>query len=164
MIQSGQTWYGMVVTKDATGALSAGVGTAGALYVNGVVNAAAVAIAGANPYSWTVTLPVLARGDCVSMYITSTIGGIATASVVKEDVCSVVQIDANGAVGVSAISANTITAASMDATASAEIADAVWDELIAGHLGAGSTGATLNAATPGAPIVLNSEITEVHVT
>ena len=44
------------------------------------------------------------------------------------------------------IPANWITAAGMDATASAEIADAVWDEAISGHLGAGSTGAALNAA------------------
>jgi hypothetical protein len=44
------------------------------------------------------------------------------------------------------IPANWLTAAGMDATASAEIADAVWDEAISGHLGAGSTGAALNAA------------------
>ncbi len=31
----------------------------------------------------------------------------------------------------------------------ADIADAVWDELIAGHLGAGSTGAALNSASAG---------------
>lgn len=44
------------------------------------------------------------------------------------------------------IPANWLTATGMDATAGAEIADQVWDELIAGHLGAGSTGAALNAA------------------
>ncbi len=47
---------------------------------------------------------------------------------------------------VGAMAANVLTAASMDADASAEIADAVWDEAISGHLGAGSTGAALNAA------------------
>lgn len=47
---------------------------------------------------------------------------------------------------VNGLAANVITAASMAADASAEIADAVWDEAIAGHLGAGSTGAALNAA------------------
>lgn len=52
-----------------------------------------------------------------------------------------------GSVGtVNALAANTITAASMAADASNEIADQVWDEAIAGHLGAGSTGAALNAA------------------
>jgi hypothetical protein len=47
---------------------------------------------------------------------------------------------------VNGLAANVITAASMAADASAEIADAVWDEPIAGHLGAGSTGLALNSA------------------
>lgn len=57
---------------------------------------------------------------------------------------------------VGAVAANAITAASIatgavdaDALASdavAEIADGVWDEAIAGHLGAGSTGEKLNSA------------------
>jgi hypothetical protein len=56
-----------------------------------------------------------------------------------------------GAVGsvtgsVGSVAANGITAASLDPTAGAEIADAVWDEAISGHLTAGSTGAALNAA------------------
>ena len=46
-----------------------------------------------------------------------------------------------------AITANWLTAAGMAADASAEIADAVWDEAIAGHLAAGSTGLALNGAT-----------------
>jgi hypothetical protein len=50
------------------------------------------------------------------------------------------------------IAANVITAASMNADASAEIADAVWDEAIAGHLSAGSTGEALsNAGAAGTP-------------
>ena len=49
-----------------------------------------------------------------------------------------------GSVG--SVAANGITAASLDPTAGAEIADAVWDEALAGHLTAGSTGAALNAA------------------
>lgn len=85
-VRGGDLWRGLIVTKDATGALAVpGVGPVGALYVNGVVNAAAVAIAGANPYSWSVVLPALAVGDRVTMYITATIGGIATASVVAEE-------------------------------------------------------------------------------
>lgn len=47
---------------------------------------------------------------------------------------------------VNGLAANVITAASMNADASAEIADAVWDEAIAGHAGAGSTGEALSAA------------------
>lgn len=47
---------------------------------------------------------------------------------------------------VGAMEANTITAAAMAADAGAEIADAVWDEAISGHLSAGTTGAALNGA------------------
>ena len=39
-----------------------------------------------------------------------------------------------------AITANWLTAAGMDATAGAEIADAVWDEAMGGHTGGGSAG------------------------
>lgn len=49
-------------------------------------------------------------------------------------------------VSVGAMAANVITAAATAADFGAEIADAVWDEAISGHLGAGSTGAALNAA------------------
>ena len=85
-VKTGVTWTGLVVTKSATGALLAPtVGPVGVLYVNGVANAAAVAIAGANPYSWSVVLPALAVGNRVSMYITATIATIATGSVVAEE-------------------------------------------------------------------------------
>lgn len=50
---------------------------------------------------------------------------------------------------VGAMAANVVTAASLAADAGGEIADAVWDEAIAGHLTAGSTGAQLNAAGAG---------------
>lgn len=86
-VKTGAAWAGLVVTKDATGALAApGAGPAGVLYVDGTANAAAVTVAGANPYKWSVTLPALTAGQVVSMYITATIGGIATASVVAEEV------------------------------------------------------------------------------
>lgn len=45
-----------------------------------------------------------------------------------------------------AITANWLTAAGTAADFGAEVADAVWDEAIAGHLGAGSTGLALNSA------------------
>lgn len=45
-----------------------------------------------------------------------------------------------------AITANWLTAAGIAADAGAEIADAVWDEALSGHLSAGSTGEALNAA------------------
>lgn len=87
MVKSGQAWAGLVVTRDATGALAAAsVGPAGTLYVNGTSNGAGVTITGSNPYKWAVTLPSLTAGDSVSMYITATVGGIASAAVVAEDV------------------------------------------------------------------------------
>jgi hypothetical protein len=55
-------------------------------------------------------------------------------------------VGGNVAGSVGSVAANGITAASLDPTAGAEIADAVWDEAISGHLAAGSTGAALNAA------------------
>jgi hypothetical protein len=87
MVKSGQVWAGLITCTDHTGALIAPtVGPVGALYVNGVANGAAVTITGSNPYKWSVTLPALTAGDCVEMYLTATIGGIATASVVATDV------------------------------------------------------------------------------
>lgn len=49
-------------------------------------------------------------------------------------------------------SANAITATSLDATAGAEIADAVWDEAYAGHTSAGTFGLA-NAAVQGANVI-----------
>ncbi len=85
-VRGGDTWADVFITKDGTGALvAAGVGPVGTLYVNGIANAAVVAIAGANPYSWSVVLPALAAGDRVSMYITATVAAIATGSVVASE-------------------------------------------------------------------------------
>lgn len=93
MVKTGQQWSGLVVTKDSTGALATpSVGPVGALYVDGVSNGAGVTITGSNPYKWTVTLPALTAGQCVSMYITATIATIATASVVAEDVADTVAL------------------------------------------------------------------------
>lgn len=63
------------------------------------------------------------------------------------------RIDASvGAVAANAITAASIATGAIDADALAtdavaEIADGVWDEAIAGHLTAGSTGVTLNGAS-----------------
>jgi len=80
-VKTGQAWAGTFVTLDATGALAAG-SPAGALYVDGVADAAAVTITGSNPYKWAVTLPTLTAGQRVDMYITATIDTIATAGIV----------------------------------------------------------------------------------
>lgn len=86
MIKSGQAAAGLFVCKDSTGALSTpSVGPAGTLYKNGVADAASVTIAGTNPYKWAVTMPSLAAGDIVTIYITATIASVATAAVVFQD-------------------------------------------------------------------------------
>ena len=108
MVKSGQLWSGLVVCKDSTGALATpSVGPAGALYVDGIANVASVTVSGSNPYKWTVTLPALTAGQCVSMYITATIANIATASVVAEDVADTKRVsdlnDAAAAPNVGAI-------------------------------------------------------------
>lgn len=87
-VKSGSIWSGLYIAKDATGAITTpSVGPVGALYVDGVVNAASVAISGSNPYKWSVTLPTLDSGQRVSLYLTATIGGVAIGDVVAEDDC-----------------------------------------------------------------------------
>lgn len=152
-VRGGDTWRGLIVTKDATGALAVpGVGPTGALYVNGVLNGAAVAIAGGNPYSWSVVLPALAVADRVSMYITATIAGIATGSVVAEESADThltsdlsARIPAALVAGrmdssVGAMQNNTLTAAALDASAGTEIMQAVWAEPLPGTYVAGTAG------------------------
>lgn len=53
---------------------------------------------------------------------------------------------ASGVVTATAIAADAIGASELAADAVAEIADAVWDEVLSGHLTAGSTGEALNAS------------------
>lgn len=53
---------------------------------------------------------------------------------------------ASGGITAASFAADAIDATALATSAVGEIADGVWDELIAGHLGAGSTGAALNAA------------------
>ncbi len=117
-LKSNQEWTGLIVCKDATGALSTpSAGPIGALYVNGELNGASVTVSGSGPYKWTVTLPTLSPGDLVSMYITATIDGVATAEVVAEDVA--------------------------DTYRTSDIAAAVWDRLTSALTTAGSVGAYL---------------------
>ena len=92
MVESEQVWTGIFVAKDSTGALSTpSVGPVGVLYVNGAVDAATVTITGSNPYTWSVTLPALNDEDSVSMYITATIAGVATGSVVAQELVEAVE-------------------------------------------------------------------------
>lgn len=124
-VKAGGTWSGLVVCRDSTGALATpSAGPAGVLYVDGTANGAEVTVSGANPYKWTLTLPALTAGQCVSMYITATIATIATAAVVAEDVADTKRVS------------DLVDAAA--APSAADIADAVLDELLAGHVTPGS--------------------------
>jgi hypothetical protein len=118
--------------------LSAGTGTGQLDFTSGVVKSSLVQILGTA--------------------LTETAGQIAAAFKQFFDVASptgtmnaitnvVTTTTATNVTTVNGLAANVITAASMAADAGAEIADAVWDEAIAGHLGAGSTGLALNSAT-----------------
>lgn len=69
--------------------------------------------------------------------VTGNVGGNVTGSVGSV---------ATGGISASSFAANAIDASALAASAVGEIADGVWDEAISGHLGAGSTGAALNAA------------------
>lgn len=55
----------------------------------------------------------------------------------------------------------TLTLAPADLNA---IADAVWDEMIAGHLVAGSTGAVLNSLVPGAAVNIDLDFETITIT
>jgi len=81
--------------------------------------------------------------------VTGNVGGNVTGSVgsVTGAVGSVTgNVGGNVAGSVGSVAAGGITASSLAADAGQEIADAVWDEALAGHVSAGSTGEALNAA------------------
>ena len=69
--------------------------------------------------------------------VTGNVGGNVTGSVGSV---------AAGGITASSIAADAIGASELAADAVAEIADAVWDEVLSGHLTAGTTGAGLNSA------------------
>lgn len=71
--------------------------------------------------------------------VTGSVGSVASGGISASSFAA-------GAIDNAAIAADAIGSSELAASAVAEIADGVWDELIAGHLGAGSTGAALNAA------------------
>lgn len=134
-VKSGTTWAGIIVTLDATGALATpSSGPTGVLYIDGVANAAAVTISGANPYKWSVTLPALTAGQRVDMYITATIATIATAGVVASEQADTALLSdgvtvasiANNAITALAIAQDAIDADSLKADAVTEIGTGVW--------------------------------------
>ena len=72
---------------------------------------------------------------CINVNVTSIDNNAITANSI-----------ATGALDADAIAADAIGSSELAASAVNEIADQVWDELIAGHLMAGSTGNALNSA------------------
>jgi hypothetical protein len=92
---------------------------------------------GAEWMSMTIDIPLTASDiDTVDGIVDSILADTGTDGVVL----------ANDAITAAKIAANAIGASELAADAVAEIADAVWDEAIAGHAGAGSTGEALSAA------------------
>lgn len=69
--------------------------------------------------------------------VSGSVGSIATGGIAAASFAA-------GAIDASAIAADAIGSSELAATAVNEIADQVWDEAIAGHLTAGTTGAKLN--------------------
>jgi hypothetical protein len=115
-LKSAQLWCGTFATKDSDGLLStATVGPVGALYVDGVSNAAAVTISGANPYKFSVTLPALTAGQTCSLYVTATVATVATGGVVAQDVS-----DTKVVSGLNDIAAGALMGLSDDAITSAK--------------------------------------------
>jgi hypothetical protein len=81
--------------------------------------------------------------------VTGNVGGNVVGNVNGNVVGSVGSIAAGGITAAS-FAANSITSSALDVSAVNEIVDQTWDELIAGHLGVGSTGEALNNAGSGA--------------
>lgn len=126
-VKGATSWSGTFVCKDATGALAAAsVGPAGTLYLNGTSNAASVTISGSNPYKWTLTLPALSAGDRVDMYITATVGGIATAAIVASDAADTKRVsDLNDIAATAIVSGGAITTSSGAVTTVTGVTNAV---------------------------------------
>lgn len=100
------------------------------LYVNGAASAATVTVTkiATGVYKAAVTLPTVTAGDVVSLRVAATVSGVAGEGVVWQEV------------------ADTERVSDLNDPTAASVADAVWDEAVAGHAGVGSTGAALSAA------------------
>jgi hypothetical protein len=118
----------------SVGAMAADVVTAAAI-ANGAIDAATFA-AGA------INAAAIADGAIDAATFAA---GSITATVIADGAIDAATFAANALDAVWSTAARTLTAGTNLPTA-AGIADAVWDEAIAGHLGAGSTGLALNGA------------------
>jgi hypothetical protein len=87
-VRSGQSITVDFTTRDSTGALAnADSLPAGTLVVNGTDNAASVTVTNkaTGRYKAAVTLPALAVGDVVQLYVAATVGGVGDGDVIWED-------------------------------------------------------------------------------
>lgn len=161
-VKSGQAVTVLFSTANATtGAAANATGTpTGTLYVNGVANASVVTVTNVTTgvYKAAVTMPSLSAGDVVSLRVAVTVGGIAGEGVVWQEVADTrwtSDLNDLSAAGAQAAAAAALTAygaategdvTSLDIPTVAALADAVWDELLAGHVAPGSAGGGLSAA------------------
>jgi hypothetical protein len=143
------------VVDPATGALSAADALpAGTLYLNGVANAATVTVAETvtvGLYTWSVTLPTVADGQNLEVWIAAAVGGVSGGNKVWQgDGCSKRPADIDEALtaikgaGWTTETLKAIKDAIPGAAPSvAAVADAVWDEATTGHVAAGTFGKLL---------------------
>lgn len=120
------------VVASVTGAVGSVTGNVGGNVVGSVASVSGAVGSVTGNVGGSVASVVGAVGS-----VTGNVGGNVTGSVGSV---------ATGGITAGSIAADAIGASELAADAVAEIADAVWDEVLSGHLTAGSTGNALNAA------------------
>lgn len=165
--------------------LSAGTGTGQLDFTAGVVKANLAQILGTaltetagqiaaafkqffNIASPTSTANLITAVGSVTGSVASVTGAVGSVTGAVGSVTGSVGSVAAGGITASSIAADAIGASELAADAVAEIADAVWDEVLSGHLTATTTGAALNGATaPTAAVVADAvwdEVLSGHLT
>lgn len=114
----------------SVGAIATG-GITAASFAAGAIDAAAIAA--------DAITDAKVASDVTIASVTGSVGSIATGGISAASFAA-------GAIDAAAIAADAIGSSELAATAVAEIADQVWDEVLSGHAGVGSAGAALSAA------------------
>lgn len=117
----------------SVGAMAANTLTASALATDAVTEIQSAVAAG------SVASVIGDVGGNVAGNVTGSVGSVGTGGISSASFAA-------GAITATAIANDAIGSAELAATAVAEIADAVWDELLSGHVISGSTGEALAAA------------------
>ena len=119
LVRSGQSITVTFTTHNfSTGALANGDSTpSGTIYVNGTADAASVTVTNITTgrYKASVTLPSLAIGDQVDLFIAATVSSVAGGGIVWRGICAA-SLDSNGRVDVSKIAGTTQTARDLGAS------------------------------------------------